>query len=58
MPEKIRVKVASGIVLRDPKTMQMISTEGTLVTKSAFWLRRLKAGDCQLVGDKKLNILH
>jgi len=44
--------VKEGIVLRDPKNKQLITTEGTLVEKSAFWLRRLKDGDCHIVETK------
>ena len=45
--EKIRVAVKSDdIVLRDPKTMERITTNGKMVVKNSFWIRRLKAGDC------------
>lgn len=48
--EKIKIAVESDdIVLRDPKTMERITTEGKMVTKNSFWIRRLKAGDCILV---------
>lgn len=45
--ERIKVAVKSDeIVLRDPKNMQRITTKGTWVQKTPFWIRRLKAGDC------------
>jgi len=44
--EKIRVAVKEGIILRDPVSKKLITTEGVLVPKNAFWLRRLKSGDC------------
>jgi hypothetical protein len=45
--EKIRVAVKSEeVILRDPKTKELITVEGNIVRKTAFWLRRLKSGDC------------
>lgn len=45
--ERIKVAVKSNdTVLRDPKTMERLTTEGKMVTKTPFWIRRLKAGDC------------
>lgn len=49
MPNLQRIKVAvksDDIILRDPKTMQKLTTKGKLVVKNNFWIRRLKAGDC------------
>jgi len=44
--ERIMVAVKSDkIVLRDPRTMERLTTKGKLVPKNAFWLRRLKAKD-------------
>ena len=45
--KRIRVAVKSDdIVLRDPKSMVRLTTKGKVVNVNAFWLRRLKAGDC------------
>ena len=52
MAVKIRVAVIDDkICLRDPKTMQRLTTKGKLVDRTSFWLRRLKAGDCILLKD-------
>lgn len=45
--ERIRVAVKSDeICLRDPVNKERITTKGKVVPKNAFWLRRLKFGDC------------
>lgn len=45
--KKIKVAVKDEkVVLRDPRTGIRLTTEGTIVRKTAFWIRRLKAGDC------------
>ena len=44
--KRIKVAVKEGIILRDPVSKKLITVEGVIVPKSAFWLRRLKCGDC------------
>ena len=41
----IFVKPIPGQFLRDPITKVKIKTEGQLVEKNSFWLRRIKFGD-------------
>jgi hypothetical protein len=55
VPKK-RIKVAvksNDICLRDPKTMERITTEGKMVTRDSFWIRRIKAGDCIILENPK-----
>ena len=48
--KKIKVAVKSDhIVLRDPVTMERLTTVGKMVPKNNFWIRRLKQGDCVLL---------
>jgi hypothetical protein len=48
--KKIRVGLKSDhIVLRDPISMERLTTKGKLVPKNNFWIRRLKQGDCILL---------
>jgi hypothetical protein len=52
MRAKIKVAVKSDeIVLRDPVSKERITTKGKVVTKNAFWVRRLKFGDCIQITD-------
>jgi hypothetical protein len=52
--ERIRVAVKNDdIVLRDPVTTERLTTKGKTVPKNAFWMRRLKAGDCVLMAETK-----
>ena len=50
MRQKIRVAPKDEkSVLRDPKTMERITAKGKVVYKDAYWIRRLKAGDCLII---------
>ena len=49
----IRVKPASGLVVRDPATKKPIPAEGARVQKCAYWNRRLKDGSVVIVGAEK-----
>lgn len=39
------VKPAEGRLVRDPKSMQLVSAEGVTIRISSFWNRRIKDGD-------------
>ena len=41
----MRVKPKAGLVVRDPVTKFSLPPEGREVQPSAYWLRRLTAGD-------------
>lgn len=45
----MKVKPAKGVKVRDPKTMKHIPEEGINVEESSYWIRRLNAGDIELV---------
>lgn len=48
--DKIKVAVKdNSIVMRDPVSKQRLTTEGKLVPRNAFWLRRIKCGDVVLL---------
>lgn len=51
---KLFVKPAQGLVIRDPKTMQILPPEGKLVTESTYWVRRLKCGDVSIVKNESM----
>ena len=41
-----------GIKIRDDKTHKLIADEGEYVESSAFWIRRNRDGDCQILASK------
>lgn len=45
MPEKMMVKPADGLVVRDPRNREPLPPEGREVERSSYWLRRLLEGD-------------
>lgn len=47
MTEKLFVKPAAGRLVRDPVTLQALSDDGAEVTRSSYWLRRLRDGDVE-----------
>jgi len=54
MLQKIKVAISDpSIVLRNPKNMQKITTEGDWVEKNAFWIRRINAGDVVVLETKQ-----
>ncbi len=49
---KMRVKILDdNLVLRDPVTKKRVTTEGLVVEKNSFWLRRLKNNEIIIMGD-------
>ena len=53
--EKIKVAVKNeSFVVRDPQTKKQVTTDGVLVRKSAYWLKRIKCGDVILVDEKQV----
>lgn len=51
--EPLRIKGIVGKLIRDPKTGKRISVDRTMVVpRTAYWLRRLKAGDVEKVGSE------
>jgi hypothetical protein len=46
--EKIRVYPVEGRRCKDPSTMKLLPENGLSVTRSKYWIRRLKDGDCTL----------
>jgi len=50
----IKIKIKDGLSLRDPRTGNKLPCEKPLnVQRTQFWLRRLEAGDCELVKEAK-----
>ena len=48
--KKIKVAIKQeGIILRDPVSRNLVTTDGIVVEKTPFWIRRLKDGDCVLI---------
>jgi hypothetical protein len=45
MSERLFVKPAPGLTVRDPITLKPLPAEGAEVPADSYWLRRLKAGD-------------
>lgn len=43
--ETLHIKPRTGLVVRDPVTMQPLPAEGAEVQIDSHWLRRLDAGD-------------
>lgn len=53
--DKIKVAVKSDdIVLRDPVTKTRVTTDGMVVKRTPFWIRRIKAGDVILIQERNL----
>ena len=46
--DRILVKPVDGRICKDPITYVALPAEGRRVPKNAYWLRRLKDGDCAL----------
>ena len=44
MPKTL-IKPASGMLVRDPSTMQALLKEGAHVQLTSYWRRRIKDGD-------------
>jgi len=48
------IKPKTGLIIRDPKTSEIIPAEGKLVkVKEPYWFRRLQCGDVVLVSINK-----
>lgn len=47
--EKIKVKPAPDLQVRDPFTKQPLPADGAEVPASTYWLRRIKDGDVLVV---------
>ena len=43
--DRIFVKPAPGLQVRDPKTAAPLPAEGAEVLRTSYWLRRLASGD-------------
>lgn len=46
--ERFKIFPKPGLVIRDPLDMTIISTDGKIVLKTPFWMRRIKDGDVSL----------
>lgn len=51
--EKVYVKPAQGLKIRDDKTKQFLPESGKVVELTSYWVRRLQCGDVLLVEDVK-----
>lgn len=47
--ERIFVKPAPGLKIRDDVSKKLLPDEGKAVTQSSYWVRRLACGDVTLV---------
>ena len=47
--DRIFIKPAEGLRVKDPNTKEPLPKEGKQVQKSIYWLRRINAGDVLLV---------
>jgi hypothetical protein len=55
--EKIIVAVSNNdFVVREPQTKNRVTTDGMLVKKSAYWLKRIKSGDVHVVEETKQTV--
>lgn len=45
MDERLFVRPAEGLRVRDPQSKLHIPTTGRWVPRDSFWLRRLRSGD-------------
>lgn len=52
--EKIRVRIADGLKLRNPVTKRIYTEREFEVEKNSFWSRRITDCDVQLVEEKKV----
>lgn len=43
------VRPKPGVLLRDPRSKQLLPAEGRNVEESGFWLRRIREGSVELV---------
>ena len=43
--EKIFVKPAEGLIIRDPKTYAILPVDGAFVEGNVYWHRRIADGD-------------
>lgn len=50
----VKIKPAhKDLIVRDPETRRPLAARGEEKPLNAYWARRLQAGDCVLVNDKK-----
>lgn len=52
MSNRVMIKPAPGLRVRDPKTLRWLRPEGEAVQWSRFWQRRLACGDVVEVAGK------
>ena len=45
MTDTVFVRPRTGLIVRDPVTREPLPADGADVSRSPYWLRRLRAGD-------------
>jgi hypothetical protein len=45
----MKIKPKSGLIIRDPETLEQLAIKGEDKPRSSYWLKRLKDGDVELV---------
>lgn len=48
-----KIKPKAGFIIRDPETMAILNSLGEVKPKTSYWLRHLKDGSVELVGDSE-----
>lgn len=47
--ERIRIRPAPGLLVRDPFTHRQLPPDGDVVNRTTYWERRLMDGDVELI---------
>lgn len=55
MSDKLFVKPAKGLLVRDPVSLQPLPEQGRVVPRDSHWMRRLKAGDVVETTEKAIH---
>ncbi|MDF7670240.1 DUF2635 domain-containing protein [Orbaceae bacterium ESL0721] len=47
------IKPKSGLIVRDPDTLEQLAASGESKPQNSYWLRRLHDGDVEIIESKK-----
>lgn len=47
-----KIKPKQGVIVKDPETLVSLKPEGEDKPRNAYWLRRVKDGDCLVIEPK------
>ncbi|MGR6980811.1 DUF2635 domain-containing protein [Testudinibacter sp. P27/CKL/0425] len=52
----IKIKPKSGLIIRDPETLEQLAGKGEDKPRNSYWLKRLKDGDVEQVETKQATV--